>query len=151
MIHKSRFHSRLTQVAKCFPMDRGAEIASGIICGCLPVLPALFRHHRFWRSIKTLIGIGQSSQSSDRTNVKDRRSKEQHVSLAHRGPYLELSDWAHSNTVAMAIETGAHVATFENDDSWEDRILGKDNHVESTQLENTIRKTVRMEATVPES
>jgi hypothetical protein len=61
-----------------------AEIACGIICGCLPALPTLFK--RFGIKLKTTLG---SLTGKRTTNNSDHSRITQESGLKH-GPYIEL-------------------------------------------------------------
>lgn len=63
-------------------MCRDAEITAGIICGCMPVLPAFYRHVV---QLKSRLGSGRRTKDL-RTSQNYRKSKE--VSPSNSGPSI---------------------------------------------------------------
>lgn len=129
---------------------RVAEIASGIICGCLPVAPKFFRHCEF--IIKTRLLTYFQRRSPRRTldsplnvpNLKKplgswHNAPNLHL---HRDNYVELSDYRGILTIVnggtQAASSGASGLKCQKADDYED--------VENANPGNQIRKTVRVEA-----
>ena len=126
---------------------RDAEIAAGIICGCLPLMPALVRHLGLWRSTMARTESDKSNRPSVKASMMDQWGREQHKSHTPGGPYLELSDWSHGDRIATVVGTRARVPAFGSEILWDDQALRGGVDVEHTVPENAIRKTVRMETT----
>ena len=74
-----------------------AELTSGVICACLPVVPAFFRH--YVPKVRTSLSTGLSKKSASTT-----RSGEDHSGFASggvKGPkdgsYIELNEHKDTN------------------------------------------------------
>lgn len=101
---------------------RMAEVATGIVCGCMPVLPQLFRHYipKIRKSLTALRGKSQSI-CKDAHRLQGPRADTWNQISAH-GKYLELDEHGQSKEYMGKAEKGqkqdvrseTQVATYRN-------------------------------------
>ena len=93
-----------------------AEIASGILCGCHPVLPQFFRHF-----VPKLVSKVSSSRigklfskkdGSDSSSGKAVLKVEPSDPRTLRGTYLELSNWDTTTGSSTVIAGGKQAETY---------------------------------------
>ena len=74
-----------------------AEVTSAIVCGCLPVLPQLFRHYLpiIGKSLSATFRSMRQSRSSDLQRSKDSRDDTWNPALS-KGNYVELNEHSQS-------------------------------------------------------
>lgn len=129
---------------------RVAEVAGGIICGCLPVTPKFFRYSEFVLKTRLLTYLQSGSpgntpnSSSDVPNSKSPLGKWQNPANLHsyKDNYVELNDdWGVSTVVSGGNQTsslGPLGLKSQRADDCED--------LENASPGNGIMKTVRVEA-----
>lgn len=133
------------------PTRRYAEVASGIICGCLPVAPKFFRHSKL--VLNTRLGSyfqsrspgSTCSASSDAANLKKPLGllhDNAHHPHSRKDNYIELNN---APGVSTVVSGGTHISSLgtlnlecHRADDHED--------LENASPGNGIRKTVRVEA-----
>ena len=86
---------------------RIAEIASGIVCGCLPNLPQFFRRYvpRVRKSLTSSFRSKSLSKSSTSNTPKSSRARASTQALV-KGSYVELDENVHSKTSMGGPEAG---------------------------------------------
>ena len=99
-----------------------AEVATGIVCGCMPVLPQLFRHYipKIRKSLTALRGKSQS-RCKDFHSLQGPRADTWNQISAH-GKYLELDEHGQSKedmgkaekSQKQDVRSETQVATYRN-------------------------------------
>ena len=98
--------------------NREAEITTGIICSCLPTLPALFRHYGAKRQSKASgheVGHSAGNSAGRLTKSSFLSTRRSHPTSKYLGPddsqllhaeYLELGEGNNQRTVASGLSSG---------------------------------------------
>lgn len=73
--------------------SRVAEVASGILCGCLPVIPQFFRHcvPRIWKTLKETLHGGSHSKCDGSHKSQSYEVDSWNQALV-KGNYVELNE-----------------------------------------------------------
>ncbi|KAL9122970.1 MAG: hypothetical protein Q9187_000477 [Circinaria calcarea] len=129
------------------------EIASGILCGCLPVLPQFFRHYmpklkNVYTSLRPGKAQGTSntepsslSRSGGEKGAKDPWATDHWDPSVVKGSYVELSEREQHRMCDDSIQGGSALAMVSTDVP-----KPRDYDLERDAFGNGIRKTVRVES-----